>query len=167
MLASTKRWVLLAGLALAACESDVQIEPCEGGGGEGAGNTTTSTSKAASVSSASTNVSSSASGAGGAPEDCENVPTYLQNLLEPAQACNPDELSLHCQFVIEGYCCPVVVENINSPATQAYLDFLELTKTQCPKMWQECNAVDCAQPSPGYCVETGVNMGQCNGYGPD
>jgi len=167
MLASTKRWVLLAGLALAACESEVEIEPSDGGGGEGAGTGSTSTSKSATVGTTSTNVSSSASGAGGAPDDCENVPTYLQNLLDAAAECHPDELVVHCQFVVEGYCCPAVVENINSPATQAYLDFLELSKQQCPDMWNNCYAVDCAQPTLGNCVEEGVNLGKCQGFGPD
>jgi hypothetical protein len=59
---------------------------------------------------------------------------------------------LHCQAVVDGYCCPVVVESIQSPATQAYLDFLKLTQEKCPEMWKACNAVDCGFPKPGNCA---------------
>lgn len=164
MLASTKHWGILVGLLLAACESEVEIEPSSEGTGAGdSGTTSTGNATSSSVGATSTNTS----GAGGAPSDCENVPTYLQNLLDAAQSCNPAELSLHCQHVVEGYCCPAVVENISSPATQAYLDFLALSKRDCPDIWTQCYAVDCAEPQTGFCLETGINKGQCEPYGPD
>ncbi|NUO48768.1 MAG: hypothetical protein HOV80_07925 [Polyangiaceae bacterium] len=144
----------------AAC-SEVDIEPSpDGGGGEGAGTSTTTsgTTKASTTSTVGTG------GAGGAPDGCENVPTYLQNLLDAAAACSPGDPSLHCQDIVDGFCCPVVVESISSPETQAYLDFLALTQDMCPEMWQTCNAVDCAFPMAGNCVPDARGGGMCQGH---
>jgi hypothetical protein len=65
---------------------------------------------------------------------------------------------------VDGYCCPAVVEDMNSPATQAYLDFLHLSQQQCPRMWERCHAVDCAQPAPGNCVADAQGNGKCEPY---
>ena len=90
---------------------------------------------------------------------CENVAEYIDNLYQAAAACSPADPSLHCQDVVDGHCCPVVVESISSPATQAYLDFLELTKEQCLEFWAKCATVDCAFPTPGTCVPDGSTAG--------
>lgn len=161
MLASSTRYSFFTLLVGAAC-SEVEIEPSDGGGGAGAGSTST-TGSSSSTTGSSTSTTGTG-GEGGAPDDCENVPTYLQNLLDAAAACNAADPSLHCQDVVDGYCCPAVVESINSPATQAYLDFLALSQDECPEMWERCNAVDCAFPTVGNCVSDGPAEGHCEGF---
>jgi|RhiMetdeSRZDD1v2_1073273.scaffolds.fasta_scaffold1288458_2 hypothetical protein len=140
---------------LAGCDGGVTTEDDGSSTATGAGGTTSASSGA--TSSGTTNSSSSAGVGGGT--SCENVPEYIDNLYQAAAECNPADPSLHCQDVVDGYCCPVVVESISSPATQAYLDFLELTKQQCTELWRECAAVDCAFPTPGNCVADGSTAG--------
>jgi hypothetical protein len=176
MLASSIRSVAFVALALAltlaACDGDVEPQPSSNGSvsGSGAGPAGAGGAGASGASGpgGSANggaaVSSGVGGHGGVGDDCENVPTYLQNLLDAAAACNAADPSLHCQDVVDGYCCQVVVESVGSPATQAYLDFLHLSQAQCPEMWDRCNAVDCAQPEPGNCVPDGQGNGKCEGY---
>lgn len=172
MLASLPRWVLVPCLLLAACNGDVEPDPSSASGASsgagaapaGAGGTG-SGAAGANGGAGGSNATVGVGGTGGVGDDCENVPDYLANLLAAAAACNPATSVPHCQVVVDGFCCPVVVESASSPATQAYLDFLHLTQQQCPQMWQTCNAVDCAQPVPGLCEEQPGGTGLCDPYG--
>ena len=142
------------------CGSDVVVDkPGDSGATSGAGGS--SSSGPAASSSASGSTASATTGGGGAPTDCEKVPEYLKNLYEAASACAPEDPSLHCMDIVDGYCCPVIVESVSSPATQAYLDFLHLTQKECPEMWKACEAVDCAFPESGTCVPDGSGQGHC------
>ncbi|MEJ7732660.1 MAG: hypothetical protein WKG00_26100 [Polyangiaceae bacterium] len=168
MLASSIRSVAFLGLLLAACDGGVEPQPSSNGtasgSGSGSGAGAGAGGGAAGAGGSATGgaaVSSGAGGQGGIGGDCENGPTYLQNLLDAAAACNAADPSLHCQDVVDGYCCPAVVESVGSPATQAYLDFLHLSQAQCPEMWDRCNAVDCALPQTGNCVPDGQGNGKC------
>jgi hypothetical protein len=143
---------------LAGCDGGVTTEDDAGAAATGAGGGTTSASSGATSSSATSSASSAGAGGG---MSCENVPEYIDNLYQAAAACNAADPSLHCQDVVDGYCCPVVVESISSPATQAYLDFLELTKQQCVDLWAKCATVDCAFPTPGTCVPDSAG-GHCS-----
>lgn len=151
----------LVSVGWLACGGNATKEDDDGSPG-GAGGDATAAGAGGTAGSVSTGGSGTGnSSSGGAPGDCTMVPTYLDNLLDAAAACAPADPVPHCQGVVEGFCCPVVVESATSPATLAYLDFLELTKTECPEMWERCAAVDCALPSAGTCVPTSVGEGQC------
>src|SRR5262249_44033982 len=137
----------LLALSVVACGGDVTDDRHAQSGAATASASSSSGAgggQSASASSASTSSSASSTGAGGTGTDCAKVPEYIANLYQAASACAPSDPSLHCQDVVDGYCCPVVVESIQSAATQAYLDFLKLTQEQCPEIWKACNAVDCA-----------------------
>jgi len=153
--------VLLAS-ATAGCGSDVTVDKQgDSGAASGAGGSSSSGPASSAGPAGSTATATTTTGAGGAPTDCEKVPEYIQNLYEAASACAPADPSLHCMDVVDGYCCPVIVESASSPATQAYLDFLHLTQKECPEMWKKCEAVDCAFPESGTCVADGSGQGHC------
>jgi hypothetical protein len=122
-----------------------------GSGGAGDGGSSSGSGGAA--------TSSSTTAAGGAATGCDQVPEYIDNLYQAAAACSPDDGNLHCQDVVDGHCCPVIVESIQSPATQAYLDFLELMHQQCPEIWEECKTVKCGPPAAGICVPDDSEVG--------
>ena len=151
-------------VGLVACVCFLVVHGCGGGvttEDDGSSSVTGAGAGTGSASSGATSnaASSSASSAGGGAS-CENVPEYINNLYGAAAECSPADPSLHCQDIVDGYCCPVVVESISSPATQAYLDFLELTKEQCPELWAKCAVVDCVFPEPGNCVPDGSPAGE-------
>lgn len=149
---------VLVALGWVACGGDVRQTDDDG---ENAGGMGGSSSAGGSGGEAGSDSGGGGSGSGGAPDGCESVPDYLDNLYQAAAACAPADPVPHCQGIVDGYCCPVVVESASSPATLAYLDFLELTKTQCPEMWDACAAVDCALPIGGTCVPDAVGSGVC------
>ena len=128
------------------------------------GDTSSSSQGASSTSGAGAGSTSGAggatsTGAGGSSQgvDCGIVPELIDNLLEAAATCAPEDPGPHCQDVVDGYCCPVAVESISSPSTLAYLDFLELTKKECPALWKECEVVDCAFPENPTCVPSATD----------
>jgi hypothetical protein len=140
---------LLALFCATGCGDTVTTEdPTSGAGATGP----------AGSSAANGSTQASSAGAGGGTS-CAEVPTYIENLYQAAAVCVPEDPSLHCQDIVDGYCCPVVVESLQSPATQAYLDFLELTKQQCPEIWERCAVVDCGLPEPGNCVADSTRAG--------
>ena len=156
-------WVLLAsaGWACGGDVTDQQAQAGASGGGAAGGAGGGQGGSGAEAGSGAGGATASSSSAGGGPADCENAPKYIDNLLQAAAACAPEDPSLHCQDIVDGFCCPVVVESASSPATQAYLDFLELTRERCPEMWDECEVVDCGLPVPGNCQTDGAGEGHC------
>jgi len=150
----------ILSLTFIACDSDVADDDSEAGatsgGGDGPSGSGASSGQGGS---GGATASSGSVGSGGAPSDCANVPKYIENLYAAASACAPADPSLHCQDVVDGFCCPVLVESINSPETQAYLDFLDLSRDECPEMWETCETVKCGQPPVGSCVPDQTRAG--------
>jgi hypothetical protein len=65
------------------------------------------------------------SGGGGNPMVCGPLELEVVKAQETAQSCNPEIGGPQCQNMIEGLCCPISVENANSPEVLAYLEALK------------------------------------------
>jgi hypothetical protein len=108
--------------------------------------------------------SGGASGAGGG--DCTSLLANVQSTLAKAQACNTesDKPGLECAGALEGLCCPVLVEALESTSSavnDAYLNALHAYQKSCT---HACPKIACIKPQPGNCIAaSGSPLGTCGG----
>ena len=98
--------------------------------------------------------------AGGSVVDCEAINMELRQLLAAAQQCIPGPGEPQCTEVIEGLCCPEVVNPANDAAIDAYDEALKVAlDAGCDMLCPEIPCVD--KPTAKCTANPNGNGGQC------
>jgi len=98
-------------------------------------------------------------GGGTGGNDCNALRNEVLTKLAQAQICCPYCDALQCTAIVEGMCCPVLV-NSNGQQTQSYLAALKKL-LQTPGCAPICPDVLCREPQIGNCVANAVGGGSC------
>ncbi len=97
-------------------------------------------------------------GSGGA--DCAPLMLEIQQTELPAQKCNLEGTpGMQCKEIIQGLCCPIAVNDLNSPEVQAYLDALkQYQQMGCMAM---CPPDPCPAATNAKCTPDSMGNGTC------
>jgi hypothetical protein len=90
---------------------------------------------------------------------CASLHQRLDAALARAQTCTWTDADIDCEAVVDGECCPVVVQSASSFETMAYLNALQALRDEsCPTA---CAAVKCFAPDPNRPGSPVDNNGAC------
>jgi hypothetical protein len=141
----TLGWMIGVALLAVAC-TGTEFEP---GGTAGAGGAAGGTA------------GGQTSGGAGGEASCDDLIRRASSELEAAQRCDMSMNRITCVDTVLSLCdCPVIVDMLGMPATQAYLATkAEIEARKCPIA---CLAVLCREPGQGRCqpVDSGI-IGIC------
>ncbi len=99
-------------------------------------------------------------GKGGNLANCEKLEAEIKIKQEASQTCNPEiPPSLQCQAFVTGLCCPIAVNDVNSPEVVAYLEALQqFVQKECEA---KCPPDPCPPTPQANCMASGGLQGTC------
>ncbi len=103
---------------------------------------------------------SGGTGGSGPPVNCEKLESEIKIKQEASQTCNPEiPPGVECKDIIDGLCCPIAVNDLNSPEVIAYLEALKkYRENQCMPM---CPPDPCPSMAQANCMSAGGLLGTC------
>lgn len=103
---------------------------------------------------------SGSTSSGGPTVNCEKLEGEIKVKQEASMTCNPEiPPGAQCQDIIEGLCCPIAVNDLNSPEVIAYLEALKKYREgQCMPM---CPPDPCPSMPMANCMSAGGLLGTC------
>lgn len=150
----------------AACSDDVSFAddgggaaPTGGAGGAGSGNQGSGGEPAGGAGAGAAGGTGGSVGEGGAVGvDCDQLFLDIREALGEAQSCNPLIDAPQCTEVVEGVCCPEVVNPANGAPVDTYLELVGQAAADCR---YPCPAVPCVDEPTGVCVPGRNGGGGC------
>lgn len=94
------------------------------------------------------------------PGSCAALQADYEMKLAAAKSCSLVTM-MGCKDVVEGLCCPTVVDSMSSAETMAYLDALHTYEAMCS---YACPLTPCFLPATMHCIASGPSLttGTCS-----